>query len=122
MRVLLVEDMDDLRESSAWLLQYAGCEVLASPSGTDALSRLEGFTPELVLTDFMMPQMDGIELIRRLGSMQGLDRVPKVMVTADSRQDVERLAREAGATDVVIKPADVLDLLARYGSGEFRVE
>ena len=48
-RSLLVEDMDDLRESFAWLLRYAGCEVFAAPNGQEALGSVQGFTPELVL-------------------------------------------------------------------------
>lgn len=114
MRVLLVEDTDDLRESSAWLLRYAGCEVLAAPCGHDALGRLSSFTPDLVLTDFMMPAMDGVELIRRLRSIPGLDGVPMVVVTAKDVEDVERAALEAGAADVVAKPVDVLALVSRY--------
>ena len=119
MRVLLVEDMDDLRESFAWLLRYAGCEVMAAPSGPVALAKLNDFSPELVLTDFSMPDMDGIELIRRLRSLPGLAHVPILMVTAIELEGVEERARAAGAAGVVMKPVDVLELLERFEAGEF---
>lgn len=117
MRVLLVEDMDDLRESFAWLIRNAGCEVLAAPCGRDALDALGGFAPDLVLTDFMMPQMDGIELIRRLRSFPSLHDVPMVMATANDAWNVEQEARAAGATDVVYKPLNILLILDRFSRG-----
>lgn len=119
MSVLLVEDMADLRESYAWLLRHAGCEVVAAPDGREALGSVPGFTPEFVLTDFQMPRMDGVELIRRMRSLPGLARVPVAMATANDGQDVESQARAAGAADVVHKPVDVLRLLGRYERAEF---
>jgi len=82
--VLLVEDMDDPRESCAWLLRHAGDKVLTTPCGFEALPRLQKIAPEFVLTDFMMPRMRGVEFIRRLRLMPELDRVPRLMVTANS--------------------------------------
>ncbi|QEH35794.1 Chemotaxis protein CheY [Aquisphaera giovannonii] len=121
MRVLLVDDMDDLRESSAWLLRLAGCEVRTAPCGDKALADLNGFQPELVLTDFMMPQMDGIELIRRLRSIPELDHVPMLMVTAADDRTVEEQAKAAGAAGIVTKPVDILEVLGRVERGEFHV-
>lgn len=119
MRVLLVEDTDELRETFALLLELLGCEVRAAPCGWDALDAAADFTPELVLTDFNMPMMDGVELIRRLKSVPGFDRVPMVMVTASDTDCIEQAARAAGAADVIAKPADVLSLVGRFERGEF---
>ena len=121
MRVLLVEDTDDLRETYAQLLQFAGCEVQTAPCGYKALERLGSFAPELVLTDYMMPRMDGIELIRRLRQIPNLAPVPMVIVTANGADDVARDARAAGAADVVIKPMDIIGLVERCQRGEFSV-
>lgn len=117
MRVLLVEDMDDLRETSAWLLRHAGCDVFAASCGDKALDGIRTFSPELVLTDLRMPDMDGVELIRRLRRVPGLDRVPVVMVTADDAWEVEGEARAAGASDFVAKPVDLVGLVGRYEKG-----
>lgn len=121
MRVLLVEDMDDLREAFAWLLRFAGCEVAAVSSGSQALARVSDFTPGLVLADFMMPEMDGVELIRRLRSLPGLERVPMIIVTANGGIEVVHQALAAGAAAVIGKPFDVLDVLARFKAGDFDV-
>ena len=83
------------------------------------MGSVRDFTPELVLTDYRMPRMDGIELIRRLREAPSLDRVPMVMVTANAAWSVEREARAAGASEVVAKPVDILSLLGRYERGEF---
>ena len=121
MRVLLVEDTDDLRETYAQLLQLAGCVVQTAPDGHEALELLSSFTPELVLTDYMMPRVDGIELIRRLRLIPVLNQVPMVIVTANGAEDVARDARAAGAADVVIKPMDIIGLVQRCQRGEFSV-
>lgn len=120
MRILLVEDTDDLREVYAQILRFAGCEVQAAPCGFEALESLKAFTPELVLTDYTMPRMDGIELIRRLRLVPDLAGVPMVIVTANGADDVEMDARAAGAADVVIKPVDIVGLVGRYERGEFQ--
>ncbi|HEU5116645.1 MAG TPA: response regulator, partial [Isosphaeraceae bacterium] len=71
------------------------------------------FRPQLVLTDLMMPVMDGIELIRRLHDDPGTENLPVVAITADATEQAERLAREAGAVDVITKPIDLPALLGR---------
>ena len=119
MRVLLVEDTEDLRAVYAQVLRLAGCEVEAAPCGFEALERLDAFTPELVLTDYAMPRMDGVELIRRLRAIPALAGVPMVIVTANGADDLARDARAAGAADVVIKPVDIVGLVGRYERGEF---
>ncbi len=111
--------MDDLRETTALLLKLAGCEVRAATCGDAALHEAAHFTFDLVLTDLMMPGMDGLELIRRLRENLGFGRVPIVLVTANVSPEVPFIAREAGASGVVYKPADVLDLVERFGRGDF---
>ena len=116
MRVLLVEDTDDLRYLLARALRLYGCEVREAESAGAALEAVAGFQPDLVVTDIMMPVMDGVELIRRLRSSPATSTVPMVAITADSTGRAERRAREAGAVDFIIKPVDVVMLLARWES------
>lgn len=122
MRVLVVEDADDLRESFVSLLEFVGCEVRSASCGYTALAEVADFTPELVLTDYMMPRMDGLELIRRLKGEANLRHVPMVLVTANTSPDTESVARAFGASDVVFKPADVIAVLERCRRGEYRVD
>jgi two-component system response regulator RpfG len=68
---------------------------------------------DLVLADYGMPDMDGIELARRLRAMPGYERVPILMVTVNEERDVRYRALDAGITDFLIKPVDVRECMAR---------
>ena len=113
LRVLLVEDSPSLRYAFARLLRLHGYEVREATDGQEALDCLEDYLPRLILTDLMMPVMDGIELIRRLRADPRMDGVPVVAITADATDQAERMAREAGAIDVITKPIDLPALLDR---------
>jgi len=108
-RVLLVEDTDALRHYYARVLRFHGFQVSEACHGLEALERLDDHEPDLVLTDIMMPVLDGIELIRRIRSKGGL---PVVAVTG-SGAEVERRARDAGADDVLAKPVQLDELLGK---------
>jgi CheY-like chemotaxis protein len=112
-RVLLVEDAPFLRYAFGRLLRMHGFEVCEATDGSEALRAVPEFHPQLVLTDLMMPVMDGVELIRRLhGEPQTAD-LPVVAITADATDQAERQARDAGAVDVITKPIDLPSLLGR---------
>jgi CheY-like chemotaxis protein len=111
LRVVLVEDAPFLRYAFARLLRMYGFEVREAVDGFDALQSVAEFHPDLVLTDLMMPDMDGIELIRRLHDDPKTADLPVVAITADSTEHAGRQAREAGARDVIIKPIDFTSLL-----------
>jgi CheY-like chemotaxis protein len=118
MRVLLVEDNDSLRSLFAHMLRGRGCEVHEVADGQQALDALARFTPDLVLTDLMMPVLDGFELMRRLRALPDLRSVPIVAMTALNSADAEREARRAGAADFLPKPIaarTLLDRVGRYG-------
>lgn len=113
LRVLLVEDTPFLRYAFGRLLRMHGFDVREAGDGREALACVEEFRPNLVLTDLMMPVMDGIELIRRLHDGEATSGVPVVAITADATEQAERLAMEAGAVDVITKPIDLPGLLSR---------
>jgi len=112
MQVLLVEDTDDLRTLYSRVLRRQGFQVCEACNGQEALSRLRDQEPDLVLTDIMMPLLDGIELIRRIRSTPTMHRMPVVALTGGGNE-IERQAREAGAIDVLAKPVELPDLLER---------
>jgi len=111
MRVLLVEDAPFLRYAFGRLLRMHGFEVREANDGREALDCVGEFLPHLVLTDLMMPVMDGIELIRRLHEDPATAEIPIVAITADATEQAERQARQAGAVDVITKPIDLPGLL-----------
>lgn len=84
-RILVVEDEPDMRFLLRALLESGGHEVLEAHHGAVALERLEDSSPDLVVTDVMMPVMDGNELIRRLRSDPKTAAIPILAVTARAR-------------------------------------
>lgn len=113
MRVLLVEDSSDLRHLFARVLKGNGFEVCEAANGREALDCLPGFVPDVILTDLMMPELSGFELIRRLRAIPTMAAVPIVAMTASATADAEREARQAGAADLLAKPFDSRALLDR---------
>lgn len=69
--------------------------------------------PDLVIVDYMMPELDGIEFIRRLRTLPGREDIPVLMVTANDQVSVRHQALEVGANDFLIKPIDKIEFLAR---------
>jgi two-component system chemotaxis sensor kinase CheA len=110
-RVLLVDD--DVRNvfalSSA--LESYGMHVSFAENGAEGLELLERETRfDLVLTDIMMPEMDGYETIRRLRAMPGFDRLPVIALTAKAMREDREKCLEVGASDYVAKPVDPAQL------------
>ena len=101
-RVLLVEDDRDTREMYCQYLSYSGMDVTEARNGRRALERAENQLPDVVVTDIAMPEMDGLELSRRLRSHAATRDVPIIAV---SGQASDR-ARQAGADVVLDKPCE----------------
>jgi CheY-like chemotaxis protein len=113
LRVLLVEDAPFLRYAFARLLRIEGFDVKEVSDGQEALDCLAGYRPDLVLTDLMMPVMGGIELISHIRANLEFAALPVVAITADATDQASRLAKKAGAVDVITKPIDLSALLDR---------
>ena len=95
------------------LRKIDGAEVECYADSVAALGWCTDNEPDLILLDYMMPVMDGLEFIRRLQSIPGRADVPVVMVTADTQSDVRHRALELGAQDFLTKPVDKTELTAR---------
>jgi CheY-like chemotaxis protein len=110
-RILFVEDDPDIRMVGKMALEaIGGFTVLACGSGSEALSRLGDFSPDLILLDVMMPGMDGLETLAAVReTVTGRD-LPIVFMTA--RVQAQEIAgyRELGAEDVIAKPFDPMTL------------
>jgi CheY-like chemotaxis protein len=113
MRILLVEDAPFLRYAFGRLLRMHGYEVMEANDGREALECLPQFQPQLVVTDLMMPVMDGVELIERLRADPETADLPIMAITADGSEQTEDRARRAGAVDFLSKPVDLPELLDR---------
>jgi CheY-like chemotaxis protein len=113
MRILLVEDAPFLRYAFGRLLRMHGFEVKEANDGREALACVPKFRPQLVVTDLIMPGMDGIELIRRLRADPETASLPVVAITGDASDQTADRARAAGAADFLSKPVELPVLIDR---------
>ena len=112
-RVLIVEDEPDIRELVVHHLKRDGYLVSAASSGEEALRQVQAAAPDLVLLDLMMPEMDGLEVCRRLRQDPATVSLPIVMLTAKGDEVDRILGLEIGADDYIVKPFSPKELLAR---------
>jgi DNA-binding response OmpR family regulator len=114
MRVLIVEDEQALREGLSDLLSAAGHEVIACDLGKEAVSIGVEEPFDLVLLDLMLPDIDGVEVCRRLRRARPALHI--LMLTARGSEDDKVAGLEAGADDYLTKPFAVRELLARINA------
>ena len=109
-RVLVVEDDDTLRETLTEILLDEGLEVRSAEHGGDALELLDSWTPDLIVLDVMMPQMDAFEF-RRLQRRRGDADAMRILVVSAAANAVEAASR-LEADEWVAKPFSLNDMLA----------
>jgi len=107
--VLVVEDDPDIRQAIAELLEDDGYECILAEHGLDALETLRRRTPSLVLTDLLMPVMDGVELIARVRADTRWSHLPIVVMTAAGDRIIG-VELESLNVPVLRKPVDVANL------------
>jgi len=112
-RVLVVDDDETIRRTLRINLRARGYEVEEVASGRDALSTLEDAPPDLVILDLGLPDVDGVEVLRRL---RRTSRVPVVVLSARHQSDDKVEALDEGADDYVTKPFGMDELMARVRS------
>ncbi|MEL6648470.1 MAG: phosphate regulon transcriptional regulator PhoB [Pseudomonadota bacterium] len=111
--VLLVEDEPAQREVLAYNLEADGFQVTSAENGEEALLLVDETAPDIILLDWMLPNVSGIEVCRQLKSRNATKGVPIIMISARS-EEVDRVrGLETGADDYVIKPYSVVELMAR---------
>jgi two-component system, OmpR family, phosphate regulon response regulator PhoB len=111
--VLLVEDEPAQREVLAYNLEAEGFRVVQAGNGEDALILVDEDTPDIIILDWMMPELSGIEVCRRLKMRPETRGIPIILLSARA-EEVDRIrGLETGADDYVIKPYSVLELMAR---------
>ncbi len=111
--VLLVEDEPAQRTVLAYNLEAEGFDVMQADNGEDAMILVDEEAPDIIILDWMMPKVSGIEVCRRLKMRPDTRGIPIIMLSARA-EEVDRIrGLETGADDYVIKPYSVLELMAR---------
>ena len=112
-QVLVVEDEAAIREMIAFALERAGMQVALAGDARQALESINAHRPDIILMDWMMPGVSGIDLTRRLRREPYTEDIPIIMLTARVSEDDKVSALEAGTDDYIIKPFSPRELLAR---------
>ncbi len=104
--ILAVDDSSSLRQMVAFSLKAAGYLVVEAVDGQDGLEKARQQTVDLVLTDQNMPRMDGLTLIKLLRELPTYQKVPILMLTTESSDEMKQKGRAAGANGWLVKPFD----------------
>jgi two-component system chemotaxis response regulator CheY len=109
---MTVDDSASVRQVVAFTLKSAGFDVVEAVDGKDALSKLNGNTVHMIITDLNMPNLDGLGLIRNVRAGTTHKFVPVIMVTTESDDAKKQEGKQAGATGWIVKPFKPEQLLA----------
>ncbi|GGX64164.1 DNA-binding response regulator [Tateyamaria omphalii] len=120
-RVLVVEDEPAQREVLAYNLEAEGFAVSRAQNGEEALLLVNEEMPDIIVLDWMMPNLSGIEVCRRLKIKPETRSIPVIMLSARSEEIDKVRGLETGADDYVVKPYSVIELMARVRSQLRRV-
>lgn len=112
-RILVVEDDEDILELVSYNLEKEGYQVVRATTGEEALACVEEEPPQLVLLDLMLPEIDGLEVCRRLKREENSSAIPIVMLTAKGEETDIITGLESGADDYITKPFSPRVLVAR---------
>ncbi len=104
--ILAVDDSGSLRQMVAFSLKAAGYDVVQAVDGQDGLNKAKEKTVDLVLTDQNMPIMDGLTLIKNLRQLGSYQKVPILMLTTESSDEMKTKGKAAGANGWLVKPFD----------------
>src|SRR5215831_2198682 len=116
-RVLVIEDEPDLRELLTYNLEAAGFRVQSAERGLDGLAAVQGFAPDVVLLDLMLPDIPGTEVCRRIRASDSPQSQPAIMMLTAKGDEIDRVVGfELGADDYVVKPFSVRELVLRVNA------
>ena len=109
--ILLIEDYSDTREMISTLLRRRGYDVIEAEDGLEGLLKASWQNPDLILMDLALPEMDGVEVTRRIHSIPKLAETPIIVLSAYLNEAVERDVLAAGCVEIFPKPFDAASFL-----------
>ncbi len=112
-RIQIIEDEKAVAQLLEFNLQKEGYEVLCADNGEDGLSDVRSLKPDLLILDWMLPDMNGVDIARQLRFDKKTNNIPIIMLTARAAEDDRVLGLEMGADDYVTKPFSMRELLSR---------
>ena len=110
--IVLVEDNRTVCENTAEILEMEGYTVVTASNGKKGFQKIMELLPDLIICDILMPEMDGLELVAKLGLHSELKTIPVIFYSAKAEKKDIKEAMDLGAYDYIVKPSDLNDLLA----------
>lgn len=120
--VLLVEDEQPIRDMIRFALSREGIDMVEAADADAARQVVSSCLPDLILLDWMLPEISGIKLLREFKKQKELAKVPVIMLTAKAEEEDKIMGLEAGADDYVTKPFSPKELIARIRALNRRVK
>lgn len=111
--VYIVEDDRNIREIETFALRNTGYEVMGFECAKDFYKEMENRKPDIILLDIMLPDEDGLEIVRKLRAIAGTRGIPVIMVTAKASEIDKVKGLDMGADDYMTKPFGVMELISR---------
>ncbi|NJN77287.1 MAG: response regulator [Saprospiraceae bacterium] len=111
--ILLLEDDKNLRETLVDIFELKGFRTLTAVNGREGLKMVDEYAPDVIISDVMMPEMDGLEFLKILKENPQTQITPIIMITANTVKDVKFKGLEFGANDYITKPFDSRELLLK---------
>ncbi|SPE61242.1 Alkaline phosphatase synthesis transcriptional regulatory protein PhoP [Verrucomicrobia bacterium] len=112
-KILVVDDEPEAVELVEFNLKQAGYDVATAPDGAEALKKAHALTPNLIILDLMLPELDGLEVCKMLRRDPATSSVPVIMLTAKAAEIDRVLGLELGADDYITKPFSPRELVLR---------
>ncbi|KAB1064035.1 response regulator transcription factor [Salibacter halophilus] len=114
--ILVIEDDSVVRENLEEILSFKGYNVISSENGQQGLAMAKKRNPDLIISDIMMPEMDGYDLVKTMREDYALQDIPVILLTAKTMTDSKIRGLEIGADDYITKPFESKELLARVNN------
>lgn len=114
--IYYVEDDTNIRDLTVYALKQAGFEAAGFTCGRDFFKACDEKAPDLVLLDIMLPEMDGLEILRELRSLPSTKNIPVMMLTAKGTEFDKVCGLDAGADDYLAKPFGMMELVSRVNA------
>lgn len=111
--IMVIEDEEALALMLRYNLEKEGYTVMVEPKGSKALAEIERHHPSVVLLDWMLPELSGVEICKLIRSKPDIKSIPIIMLTAKGEEEDKIKGLNAGADDYVTKPFSIPELLAR---------
>jgi|AntRauTorckE5430_2_1112549.scaffolds.fasta_scaffold06318_2 DNA-binding response OmpR family regulator len=111
--ILLLEDDKNLRETLVDIFELKGFQTLTAVNGREGLKMLDEYAPDIIISDVMMPEMDGLEFLKIVKENPQTEITPVIMITANTVKEVKFIGLEYGANDYITKPFDSRELLLK---------